>query len=433
MERPNIDDLRRATSEIEGGSWASGTQRYSSAPGNCSQLPNFPGILAPFVQPLESMLIEFSGDPGAVYQASMAWEGATGNLADMSADLKSLAKVVDADLRGKTADALIEALTNAAEVAHVTGNATKVVAQSLQVCVTIFESVRSMICESLLLLTDFVKTAWDVLFGSWPWEIEKKADAINEFAASCFRFASACNDLARNALKAAQELIRLITDMARLLLPEQTRWLETAIAAIAKLVPGGTAPAIPAGKEDSSNGAQYNPTKTPYPGSDLKFEKDYPLGYQHKYGLGPTDLTTEELNEIFKNEFGHLFIPSRVGDNSQLNMQLTEEGQRIRTSLFGTSIDEITTGSIYVQQIGSDGFVIAAEEGHPEYPGEVAFRITNQNGYAQLEVTGVYNDTILGKHDFGLPIDTNGVYAGISDYSIWSDMQGRIRDRLTYG
>jgi hypothetical protein len=50
-----------------------------------------------------------------------------------------------------------------------------------------------------------------------------------------------------------------------------------------------------------------------------------------------------------------------------------------------------------------------------------------------LQVTGVYGDTALGKHDFGLPVDTNPAYAGISDYAIWADMQNRIRDRLHYG
>ena len=114
-------------------------------------------------------------------------------------------------------------------------------------------------------------------------------------------------------------------------------------------------------------------------------------------------------------------------------MQLSSTGQTINTSLFGLNIPGTTAGEITVQQITRDGFVIAASPGHPEYPGEVAFRITSENGHARLQVTGAYDDTILGAHDLGSQHDTNPAYAAISDYSIWSDMQGRLRDRLRYG
>jgi hypothetical protein len=39
----------------------------------------------------------------------------------------------------------------------------------------------------------------------------------------------------------------------------------------------------------------------------------------------------------------------------------------------------------------------------------------------------------VGKHDLGMQVDTNPLYALISDQSIWADMQGRIRDSLSYG
>lgn len=426
-------ELVATTAELGSGGWAAGAPGSSGVPGGCANLPGFPGLLAAYVRPLEALLLEFSGDPAGVYQASMAWEGATGNLADAGTVLAALSARAESELAGESADAITAALAQAAAIAAATGNATKVVAQQLQVCVTIFESVRSMICESLLLLSDFVKTAWEVLFGSWPWELERKAEAIAEFLVACDRFVGACADLARNALKAGQELVRLITDLARSRFPQQTRWLESRIGELASLVTGGERPGVDPGATTGPFGSLYNPSDTPYPGSDLRFVDDYDLGYQHHYDLGETDLTTEQLNELFRGEFGHLFIPSRVGDNTQLNMELTGVGQTIRTSLFGTSIDGITSGDIVVQQVTSDGFVIAAKEGHPEYPGEVAFRITNTNGSAQLQVTGVYDETILGNHDMGLPIDSNPAYAVISDYSIWSDMQGRIRDRLRYG
>jgi len=136
---------------------------------------------------------------------------------------------------------------------------------------------------------------------------------------------------------------------------------------------------------------------------------------------------------MLRSKFGHLFVPSRIGDDTQLNTQLTYVGQTVHTSLFGLNIPDVTAGAITVQQTASDGFVVAASKGHPEWPGEVAFRITNVDGRAQLQVTGAYNDTILGKDDGGLPIDTNPAYAEISDKSIWGDMAGRITDELRYG
>lgn len=47
--------------------------------------------------------------------------------------------------------------------------------------------------------------------------------------------------------------------------------------------------------------------------------------------------------QMLEDDFGHLFLPSRVGDNSQLNMELEGEGQPIETSLFGTKIPEVTS------------------------------------------------------------------------------------------
>lgn len=169
----------------------------------------------------------------------------------------------------------------------------------------------------------------------------------------------------------------------------------------------------------------------PHPGSDQKFEKQYDLGYQHQYDLGQTDMTTEQLNEMPRQQFGQVFLPSRLGDNSQLDTQLTEEGQPIETSLFGMAIPEVAAGIIRVQQITEDGFVIAAEKGHPDHPGEVAFRLRNVDGRAVFEVTGAYSETIFG--GLGFEGNTNGAYAGISDVSIRADMQYRLEDVINYG
>ena len=419
-------------SQLASNAWAAGAPALGGGSSPCSSIPGFPGPLSHFVQPLEDLLDEFTGDPGALYQASSAWEETTGDVADIYANMRDLANRVGAQLSGKTADDLEKAIREISTNANSIANWTKAVSQALQLCMTIFETVRSLVCEALQLLSGFVDTIGDVIFGSWPWELQKKADAIKEFAEDVERFVDACKTAADKALKAARELVRLLTDLYRAIVPFHDQ-IEAVLGAVVDLVPGFGRPTVDPNKPDSPDGALYNPSNTPYPGSNLTIEGDYELGYQHSYDLGATDMTTEELNEMFRGDFGHLFVPSRLGDNTQMNMQLTEPGQVINTSLFGLNIPGVTAGGIEVQQIEPDGFVIVAQEGHPEYPGEVAFRITNEDGHARLQVTGAYDDTILGKHDLGAPIDTNPAYAAISDKSIWSDMQGRISDRLRYG
>lgn len=417
--------------QIASQSWAAGAPT-SGGGSPCSSIPGFPGPLSALVRPLEEILDMFTGEPGAVYSASRAWEQTTGDVADVSTAMEVLADQVSSQLQGLAAAAMEESLRTISEGSNSVANWTKAVSQGLQLCVTIFETVRSLVCEALNLLSDAAGTVGDVIFGSWPWEIDKKTDAIRDFARNVDEFVQSVKAAADNALKAARELVRLLTDLYRAIVPFH-REIEQLIGRIVALVPGGTPPPIAPGSGTGSNGALYNPSNTPYPGSDLEFRGDYPLGYQHSYDLGATDLTTDQLNAMFRGEFGRLFVPSRVGDNSQLTMQLTGVGQTINTSLFGLDIPEVTSGEITVQQITDDGFVIAASPGHPEYPGEVAFRITSEDGRARLQVTGVYNDTILGRRDGGAPIDSNPAYAAISNYSIWADMQGRISDRLKYG
>lgn len=73
----------------------------------------------------------------------------------------------------------------------------------------------------------------------------------------------------------------------------------------------------------------------------------------------------------------------------------------------------------------------SAQPGHPEHPGEVAFRLRNVDGRGVFEVTGAYDSTIL--ETLGFPGNTDPAYAGISDVSIWADMQYRFEDMMTYG
>ena len=420
-----------AAARISSGTWAAGasTAGAASAAGSA---PSFPGPLAVFVRPLEELLDMFTGEPAAVYETSMSWEGITGDIADVYSAMTTLANTVKVQLRGATAEALETVLRTIAQGANSASNWTKVVAQALQLCVTIFETVRSMVTEALGLLAEFAGTVGDVLFGSWPWELGKKTDAIEEFAREVEQFVDACSAAARNALKAAQELMRLATDLYRAIVPVHSA-IDDAIGRIVQLIPGGGVPDVPDSAVSGPNGAVYNVGTQPFPDSDLRFENEHDRGYAHSYDLGPTSMTTEELNLMMRAEFGHLFVPSRLGDNTQLNSTFEGVGQEIGTSLFGLDIPETTTGGIIVQQVEPDGFTIAAVEGHPEYPGEVAFRFTTVDGQARLEVSGAYDDTIVGRHDFGLDFESNPIFATISDKSIWSEMQGRFRDRLAYG
>lgn len=428
-----LADADAIASQIGSGSWAGGAPSLHGGAELRSTGPGLPDILAPFARPLDELLELYTGDPASAYHASVAWEHATGSVASARDQLTSACRSITADLSGLAAHAIVESLSTIAGYANVIQGWTKVVSQALQLCSTIFEAVRSLVCEALSLLAEFAQTIVAVLVGSPPWDFGAKARAVVDFAESVERFVGACVEAASAALKAARELVRLITDLYRAINPFY-REFERLIGGIIDLIPGGTPPDVPgSGQTTGPNGAHYHPSKQPYPGSSLRIRGEYDYGYQHSYDLGHTDMTTEQLNGLFRSEFGRLFVPARAGDNSQLDMQLTGPGQRIQTSLFGTSIPNVTIGDISVQQVSDDGFVIAAEAGHPEYPGEVVFRLTTDNGVAKLQVTGAYNDSIVGRHDLGSAIDTNPANAAISDYVIWGDMQGRIADRLRYG
>lgn len=412
-------------------SWASGAPARGVNAGMCSQVPDFPGPLAWFVQPLEQILAAATPEPASLYAASMTWEVGCGDAADAAQILRARATAVAA-LSGRSARALEEALREAADGAQSLSNWAKVAAQALQLCVTFFEAVRDLACEALLLLSRLGDTIGGVIFGSAPWDLVAKANAIRDFADDVEQFVRAVARAFDDALQAARDLVRLLTDLYRAVIPVHGV-IDALLGAILSSIPGGGIPAVPAGAGDGTFGETYHVSGHPFPGSDLAFTGSYDRGYLHSYDLGPTDLTQEQLMAMFQSEFGHLFLPSRVGDNSQISMQLTGPGQTIDTSLFGLDLRGITSGEITVAQVTSDGFRIAASPGHPEYPGEVAFHLTVQNGRAQLQVAGAYDDTIIGSHDLGAPVETNPAYAFIADTTIWADMSSRIEDRLRYG
>lgn len=425
--RADVDVLVK---ELESQSWAVGTTVLADL-SPCAATPHFPSAIRRFVRPLEDMMDDFYPQPSSLYEASQTWLTATGNVADTAEDLNRL-RLEMWGLEGNLAQGIAETLIQVADDAHDVANWTKVVSQALELCVTIFESVRIAVCQALNLLAEYARTFGDVFFGSWPWEASKKADAVWAFAREVERAVEACATLLDQTLQAGRDLVRLLADLQRAIYRFHDE-VERILGNVAGLIPEGEPPAIEVGTPAGDYGEIYYPPKVPFDGSDLRIDGDYPLGYHHSYDLGATDLSQEELMTMFQENFGRLFVPGQVGDHTQLNMHLTHEGQLIETSLMGTAIPKVTTGMIEVRQITADGFSIIAEEDHPEYPGEVAFRLTVENGRARLQVAGAYEDTVMGRHDFGVDTNTNQLYGVISNHAIWADMSHSIQDMLQYG
>ncbi|WP_144785332.1 hypothetical protein [Microbacterium sp. BH-3-3-3] len=424
-----------AAASLAAADWQSGLPVPGAGGDGCgSGLSGFASVIAQFVQPLEELLERVTGDPAGLYHASHTWEVYSGDVQAVSQTFTDALAQIQGHVQGTTAAVIEGSLRVLAAATHSIADWSKVVSQALQLCVRAVEIMRSLVCSGFELLSSAAGVIGDVLFGSWPWEIDEKTQAIRDFADNC---AQVIDDVVENidrVLQALRELVRLLTDLYRAILPFHQD-LENLIGQLlAEFPPGdipglGGLPGLVPG--DGSMGDTYNPGPVPYPGSDQRFQDAHPLGYQHQYDLGTTDMTTAELNQMLRDQFGHVFLPSREGDNSQLNMQLPAVGDTIKTSLFGMGIPGVTAGNIEVQQITDDGFVIAAQRGHPEYPGEVAFRLRNVDGRAVFEVTGAYDETILD--GLGFDGNTNGAYAGISDVSIWADMQYRLEDMITYG
>ncbi|WP_341956725.1 hypothetical protein [Microbacterium sp. LWH13-1.2] len=435
MSTAVLPEADAAASSLASGSWSSQLPPAGGAGDDCGGgLSGFASEIMQFVRPLEQLLEQVAGDPAGLYQASHAWETYAGDVQSTSALYQQALTQISGHVQGITAVVVEGSLRVLQSATHSIADWSKVMSQALQLCVRAVEIMRSLVCAGFELLSTVGGSIKDLLFGSWPWELDKKAQVIQDFADNCAQVIAEVTSNIDRALQALREMVRLATDLYRAIIPFHQR-LEDLLGELLEQFPpgkllgplGGLPGAIPPG----GMGDTYNPGPTPYPGSDHVFEGEYDLGYSHQFDLGETDMTTEQLNQMLQQEFGHVFLPSREGDNSQLNMQLTGEGQTIQTSLFGMGIPGVTAGDISVQQITDDGFVIAAQPGHPEYPGEVAFRLRNVDGRGVFEVTGAYNETIL--ESMGFSGNTNPAYAGISDVSIWSDMQYRLEDMMNYG
>src|SRR6187431_1895520 len=89
--------------KIGSNAWAVGAPYGRSG---CSSVPSFPGPLRHFVAPLEQLLDDFLGDPGAVYQASSTWEQETGDVADAGARLATFRSTLSTQIDGAAAEAL---------------------------------------------------------------------------------------------------------------------------------------------------------------------------------------------------------------------------------------------------------------------------------------------------------------------------------------
>lgn len=430
MKSAALAEADALAAQIASNAWATGAP-YEPAPFARHAPMQISPIFAIYVWPLEQLLEEVKGNSaGLIYEASTRWQDATAFTADVYSALTATSDLVRRQSAGLASEQLASVLAYISQVSHSTSNWTKVISQALQLCMRILETVQLVTHEALALLARYANSLGEVLL-TWPWEFEKRARIVHDFAQSAEQFVRVCGEAVGNTIQAIRELVRLLFDLYRALIPIHTE-IEAAIGEVVAGIGGGETPEVEPGRPKGIFNDIYNTPVFPFPGSALEL-KSRDRGYEHDYELGETNLSTEGLNELFRSEFGRLFLPSRVGDNTQLSIDSLAEGQVISTSLFGTSIPEVTAGEIVVKQLEPDGFVVETLEGHPEHPGEVAFRLTVEDGKARLQVTASYDDTILGKHDFGWQGETNPAFATISNVSVWSDMQHRIRDRLRYG
>lgn len=430
-----LPEADEAASALATGSWQTQLPFRGAAGDNCgSGLSGIASVLMVFVRPLEELHEKVIGDPAGLYQASSDWEAYSGFVQSASETLDAALKSIEGKLEGLAAAAAEGVLWLLAAATHALSSWTKVVSQALRVAMRAVEIMRSLVCEGYELLASVAAAVGGLAFGTWPWEVEKKAQIIRDFAANCTKIIQSVLANIDRALQALRELVRLVTDLYRAVIPFHQA-IEDAIGRLIEVFPPSDIPGI--GQlpglvpSDGRFNEIENPGLYPYPGSDLKFDREFPLGYHQQYDLGASDMTTEELNELLRSQFGHIFSPAQDGDNSQINGQLTGPGQIFHLSLFGMNIPGATGGDIEVLQVGEDGFVVAARPGHPEHPGQVAFRVHSVNGRAVLEVTGAFDETFLTK--FGFDGDTTGAYAGMTDQTVWSDMGNRLADMIRYG
>lgn len=418
--------------DIASEGWALNAPQSTGATIECGQPGGF-GSLDFLLQPLYDLLREVTSEPAVIYESSLTWETHCGEVQEASDALKALCQEIDTSQQGGFAEQIVESVGEIAEDLHSHAHWIKVGSQALQVIMRILQILHSLVCEALRILESTASFVGEILFGSWPWEFGKKAQALDDFIDEVSSMIASLQDPLERALQCFRDLIRLLTDLYRAIVPMHEE-IEAVIGRLINKLPGSEPPQVPPGTAEGPFGDVYNPGHTPFDGSELQFEETYDRGYHHVYDLGPTDMTEEELMAMFKENFGHVFVPSRVADNTQLNSQLEHEGQDVETSLFGIEIPGVTSGGIEVQQIADDGFVIRAAPDHPEHPGEVAFRITRDaSGNARFEVAATYDQTILDKHDLGLLDESNAIFAFITDNTVWSDMSYRLEDMIRYG
>lgn len=418
--------------EIAGEGWAQQGPAPTVPLVECAPGGGF-GILDALLEPLYALVREVTADPAAIYQASIVWDTACGEIQTSSDSLLALSRSVAAEQSGRFIDRLVETINEVATELHSLAHWTKASSQALQVVMRMLQILHALACEALRILADTASLVGELLWGSWPWEWDKKAQAIEEFAADVERFVTELKSIFDRTLQCFRDLARLVLDLYRAVVDRHSE-LETWLGGMISRIPPNAPPEPAPGTRYGSSGDVYNPPRQPFDGSSLGFSEDYERGYHHTYDLGYTDMTDEEIFALFRENFGHVFVPSRVADNTQLNAELEGVGQEVDTSLFGLELPGITSGGIRVREVTSNGFAVEATEGHPEYPGEVLFQITRtDDGRASFEVAAGYNETILDKHDpIGLE-EANPYFAFITDKTVWSDMAYRIEDMASYG
>ena len=120
-------------------------------------------------------------------------------------------------------------------------------------------------------------------------------------------------------------------------------------------------------------------------------------GYDHKYSLGRTSMTSSELFLQVREHFGEVFPPLErifTSDKDERDTTLEAVGQVIHTEL---PFFPVQNGNIVVTRLTSTGYQIAALPGHPEYPGAVTFTFTKSHtGEAFLRVQATYKEPLAG-------------------------------------
>jgi hypothetical protein len=196
--------------------------------------------------------------------------------------------------------------------------------------------------------------------------------------------------------------------------------IRNTVALLDLLKPTNTEPSRIGGPESASAGLVNKQLLFDYLEGKTVRESDkgnfgYPLGYLHKYDLGPymKGKTPEEVFGYIKSHFGQVFPPAWRRDGSNRDVTLTHVGQVIHTRLEDLENEGLTSGDIKVTKLTDTSYTIEALPGHPEYPGTVEFTVRKgANGNNFLEVKAGYKESTPEGWDDAYSLFTGLLWTG---------------------